>query len=887
MEPPVTSFWAKLKPYRGTDVEAWHPLPAHAADVAACTEALLRRTLLRRRLSRIGSIDRLTDVQIDRLCVLAALHDLGKYNVGFQNRRLENPNFTAGHVDEALAAFSTDAGVRIGQALRLPTLFEWGEAETTFEDLLVTALGHHGRPVSTDGRPTPGAWEPTDDLDPFEGLADLRERVERWYPRAFRQGGAPLPVSTRFQHAFNGLLTLADWLGSNEVLFPYAEDGDPPRIETARERAAEAVEQVGLDPSRARSGLVRRPPRFEDVWPFDPRPGQRVLEELPTETQDGSLTIFEAPTGSGKTEAALIRFLRLFAEGKVDGMYFALPTRAAATQMHGRVRYALEQVIPDARERPAVVHAVPGYLSEDEAHPALLGEPAALWPEEARRWRFRTWASERPKRYLAGTVVVGTVDQVLLSALAVDHSHLRASSLLRHFLVVDEVHASDAYMSRILETVLGRHLRAGGHALLMSATLGAGARHRYLELADPQDEDVRPLEQAGQFPYPVMVRAGPELPRDAVPIDTEGISDKEVAVDLDSSMQAPDDVARRALAAADDGARVLAIRNTVNGCRDLQRAVEAAAGDSRDPRLFRCVDTVAPHHSRFAAPDRNKLDEAIERAFGDDAPSRGVVLVATQTVEQSLDIDADLLITDLCPADVLLQRIGRLHRHDRGDRPEGFRSPRVVILVPGSRELGEHIITSGEHAGRGRGPHGIGTVYEDLRVLDATWSELRRRDTIDLPPDNRELVEAATHPEALERVVREKGGPWIDHRRRMDGLRRAEQGMADLNLADWSARFGDPASLFPDRPGERIRTRLGEDDRRAVLSRPVPGPFGPKIRELTLPAWMAPDAETGEEAEVLRTEEGRVIFRFGDRRYRYDRLGLRRAETSEEQGAPG
>lgn len=883
MDPPVSTFWAKLRPYGGSQVEAWHTLEAHAADVAACTEALLQRSLLRRRLARLGDQNHLTEIQVERLSALAALHDLGKFNVGFQNKKLKNPPFTAGHVGEALTAFGHQAGMKIGQALQLETMQDWGVSEYTFEDLLVTALGHHGRPVAPGGQPTPGAWEPTEELNPFEGIADLRRSIEAWYPAAFRGNGPPLPEHPGFQHAFNGLLTLADWIASNESFFPFAQRDGPPRIDFARDRAEEALQYMGLDPAPSRDGLIDRPPSFDQVWEFPPRPAQQLFEDLAV-PEGPSLSILEAPTGSGKTEAALIRFLKLFSTGAVDGLYFALPTRAAATQIYGRVRSAVERVIPDPRKRPPVVHAVPGYL-DDEAKPALLEDRAALWSDDDRHWRYRSWASERPKRYLAGTVAVGTIDQVLLSALKVDHSHLRATSLLRHLLVIDEVHASDVYMSRVTEEVLKRQLAAGGHAMLMSATLGERARHRYTRLVAGTRDEQEPLEEARGKPYPVVHQLEAQVESTCHPLTPIDLSRKEVQVEILDAMDTPDRIARHALAAADVGARVLVIRNTVSGCRNTQKALERRAGRGEEDRLFRCEGLVAPHHSRFARPDRVLLDQAVERFFGRETTESSLVLVATQTVEQSLDIDADLLITDLCPADVLLQRIGRLHRHRRDGRPSGFDQPRVVVLVPPHPDLGHHIAERGQHAGRAWGPHGIGTVYEDLRILEATWQELRERSTLTLPDDSRELVEAATHPTALAEITEDHDGAWSRHAQTMNGIRRAEAGIADLNLADWSARFGSRDSLFPDDPGERIKTRLGEGNRRAVLPEPVVGPFGEAIEELTVPAWMAGEPPGREQVELLEAGREVIAFQFGSHHFRYDRLGLLQLEPNGDGGA--
>jgi hypothetical protein len=161
-------------------------------------------------------------------------------------------------------------------------------------------------------------------------------------------------------------------------------------------------------------------------------------------------------------------------------MYFALPTRAAARQIHGRIQAALQRLLGDEAAR-YVTLAVPGYITR-QAEGASLPEPDAHWPDASMEARHDAlWASERPKRYLAGWVAVGTIDQVLMAGLRVRHAQLRSGAMLRLLLVVDEVHASDTYMTAILRNVLDQHRRAGGHALLMSATLGSAARARLLQ----------------------------------------------------------------------------------------------------------------------------------------------------------------------------------------------------------------------------------------------------------------------------------------------------------------------------------------------------------------------------------------------------------------------
>ncbi len=871
-------YWGKLEQSDDGTVKAWHPLADHCADVAACCEALVTGTILGRRLAALGGRDSLAPVQIARLGVLAALHDIGKFNVGFQNKALRDARFKAGHLAEVagLLGGSYTAGARLLTALRAEILMGWGE---TIDQLLVATISHHGRPIGTHKAVNPACWETKDGADPFTGIADLVARSSAWFPDAWSEVEDPLPESPAFQHGWCGLVTLADWIGSDSKrFFPFAED-DSDRMPLARERAALACERLGLAAGGARRSLGKEVPGFARIAPgLTPRPAQAALLELRPESGRGSVALLEAETGSGKTEAALAYFARLFHAGLVDGLYFALPTRTAATQIYRRACAAVASLFPDPSARPAVVLAVPGYLEVDGSSGIRLPPFQVQWPDEP--LRDRGWAAEHPKRYLAGTVVVGTVDQALLSALMVAHAHLRATALLRHLLVVDEVHASDAYMTRIVEEVLDYHLAAGGHALLMSATLGAAARERLLAPAGARSREVPPLAAAVAQPYPlVSFRQG--LHGRQVPVPAGGMPPKAVEIELVPEMEDPGAIARRALAAARAGVRVLVLRNTVAGCVETQLAIEALAGsEGEEGYLFRCNGVPAPHHARFAKPDRERLDQAIEAAFGKQRPAGGCVAVATQTVEQSLDLDADLLITDLCPIDVLLQRMGRLHRHPGRVRPPGGEVARAVVLTPAD-PLASRILPQGE----ARGSHGLGTVYDDLRVIEATWRTVARRQKIVIPLDNRMLVEAGTHPEELAGLVEELGGLWAKHQTHVTGTTLAERRQGTLNLVRRDLAFGtDPSGECVEFPSgdtaRRIPTRLGLDDRLVRFEPPVGSVFGAEstIANMRVPYHLvargtAVDAAVAEAVEPIA---GGVEFRYGAGGYRYDRLGLAR-----------
>lgn len=874
-QPKPTDFWAKLRPKYSDHVDEWHPLEAHCADVAAVVESLLTKTLLRGRLGALAGRD-LTDVDVGRLSSLAALHDAGKVNHGFQNKAWSDPNLDrAGHVGPMVNALKgpRDTTTEIFRALGLPQLLGWFEEPSQLEEFMLATWGHHGRPVQPTPDFKPRLWESTDGRKPQEGLRSLFACVQKWFPAAFTDDAPSLPVSPEFQHAYNGVLTLADWIGSDERYFSFA-DRDEDWIERARSSAQDAVDSFGLNAQPARASL-EEDVGFDQISDFEPYDIQAACVDLPIDT-DGSLAILESDTGSGKTEAALARFMRLHAHGEVDGMYIALPTRAAAKQLHGRVVEAVRRAFPDESLRPPVTLAVPGYLRVDELEgrrvsndDPVLPDFEVQWPDESgQEMTRRGWAAEHPKRFLASPIAVGTVDQVLLSALQLNHAHLRASSLLRQFLVVDEVHASDPYMSRILEEVLDLHLQAGGHAFLMSATLGTATRSR---LASGGTQPPPELNEAVDQPYPLVTHASADRQNPVYEHAESSDYSKRVFVESLSIADEPETITEEAVSAANEGARVLVIRNTVAGCREVQEALERSKSDDI---TFSINGVPSPHHSRYAPSDRRLLDDRIEEVFGKQSQEEGVVCVATQTVEQSLDIDADLLLTDLAPVDVLLQRIGRLHRHPhaRGKRPEGYREPKTKVLVPDERDLGVHIREGGAHPGAASGPHGLGTVYGDLRILEATWRLIEEYQAWTIPEMNRELVERATHPDALDAVVDDLGEPWPEHATYIEGVRYAERTQSGINMIDRSKPFA--AGHFARDLDEKIKTRLGQDDRQVDFEEPATGPFGLKIYGMSIPGWMVQGADDDEIAEDVHEGSGWVEFRFGAGRYRYDRLGL-------------
>jgi len=861
--------WGKL----GEDGESQN-LVDHCRDVAAVFLALCRLPGIRSRLCRLAGTDAFPEVWLDRLGWFVFLHDLGKVNAGFQKRRFPGTPMV-GHVSPIAGAYEFVCG-----GIDVNRLGQWA-APDSLSDWFNAVLSHHGKPW-TDAPRDLGRhvdlrhWQPAGNYKPAHELLRLRHVADARFRQAFSDAPS-IPFTAPLIHALAGLTMLADWIASSD----WRNSPPPERLE---QWAGEWLERIGLDPAPWRARLATEAD-FRSAFGFPPNPAQAAFAAAA-----GPLAILESETGSGKTEAALWRFVERFRVGAVDGLYFALPTRTAAAALHRRVEKLAAALWP--REPPPVVLAVPGYL-EDTADGALpLAHDGLDQIEDDARDR-PVWAGEHPKRYFAGMIAVGTIDQALLSVLKAKHAHMRGAALMRLMLVVDEVHASDAYMGALTEELLADHIAAGGEAALLSATLGTRARLRYASIGMAPDgnlraaEDVRPsLAEAIAFPYPAITtnsRLGGAL----AGIAATG-RQKQIAIELTGLIDDADAIAERAAAIAVQDAKVLVVRNTVTSAIAVQEALERLLGvDS--PLLFRVEGVATLHHGRFAREDRLLLDASVEAAVGKAHPAGGLVLVGTQTLEQSLDIDADYLISDLCPVDVLLQRLGRLHRHAREPdgvtdrlRPEAFRQPRVLVLAPPDDLAGLLIDRR-----RGRDSHGLGPmirqgvvrgIYPDVITLELTRRLCAERPMWTIPAMNRELVERVLHPEAREAffaaLPKQEQAFWQNHDNDIVGTSHADGTTARQSVLDRDKDFMHLDNFIPS--DEHFTTRLGETGRILDLPEGTIGPFTKEIRRLAIPSWW----QTGvEEPSFLRVENNQIQFELGGTRVAYGRHGLLRMAT--------
>ena len=839
------SAWGKTDVAEGST----HHLAHHSMDVAAVFQRLLELPAFRTRAEKAAGTA-LSRQTVARLGAIVFLHDIGKLHPGFQAKGWREGLWTRpvrGHVPESMAFLELSWRFP-DHPFREVTLSvsQWGAGA---EPLLIASLSHHGRPIEQGSQAAAGDWRELPHYNWRAEATTMAEAVRSWFPDAFEKN-EELPEQPQFAHFFAGLVALADWVGSDRRFFEFVAAFDRDYDRTAHGRAARAVAALGLDVE----SLPRRPfLSFLELTGYaQPNPAQAVVGEIGSDEQ---LVILEAETGSGKTEAALWRFAQLFAAGRVEGLYFAVPTRAAARQLHGRVNDAVKQIFGD--RAPEAVLAIPGMLAAGEVTGQRLPGWRFLWEDQQGSVPAR-WAAEHATRFLAATVAVGTVDQAMLAGLMVKHAHLRGSALSRSLLVIDEVHASDAYMTGVLARLLDAHLALGGYAMLMSATLGSRARVRWTGETPPD------FGTAVHTSYPAIWIGGEETPKQAVGTGRS----KEVRLKVDE--MAPERAAELALDAAGRSARVLVVRNTVRKAVETWEAAQELGGTAR---LLQVAGGPALHHGRFAAEDRALLDQAVEAVLAPDhqrAPT-GVVVIGTQTLEQSLDIDADFLITDLCPIDVLLQRIGRLHRHDL-PRPQGFEKAKAVVMTPdgGLDRLTAPAFDNGLGAWEDQ-TGGFQGIYRDLPVLELTSRLIEDEPLWRIPEMNRWLVEAATHRERTECLIKEKGEMWGVYERKFGGVEAAERSLANLRRLDRKQQYG---VNFPS-ADERVMTRLGEDGVVLTLDPNTVSPFANHISQITLPArWSAGISSTDAESVTVNPVPEGFVLMVGEREFIYSRKGL-------------
>ena len=800
-------FWGKARPAPGA-AHHWHSVLCHGLDVAAVGTVMLRRRprLAARLAGWLGWQD---DTLVRGLQVLLALHDVGKLTRPFQAKVPELwPTAILGQAPKVPLGDPGHGatGMRLLQALdakgRLH-LFGDGLLPSETELLLSPFLGHHGRPVT-------GATGLTD-VELFGQARIVLDVGAAHVDGLCRLFGidTPLPpaeVSARATWALAGLAAIADWIGSRQDWFPYTADSvdaEPYWHGHALPRAERAVEQAGIGPSAVRSfggctallGSGREPSPLQS-WAAD--------VELPV---GPLLILIEDVTGSGKTEAAIALAQRLMADGRAGGLAIALPTMATANAMFMRMRRVYRQLFEDGtRPSLALAHGRADLHPEfRQAAPIADGTRAEAAEQlgDGSAAECAAWlADDRRKAFLAD-VGVTTIDQAILAVLPAKHQPVRLLGLCERVLIVDEAHAYDAYVTSELASLLAAHAANGGSAIVLSATLPQAMRRKLAgAFAAALGQPALGLDGMAYPMAAVVAGNGVVQVPQAVRPDLIRRVGAERLPDAESALTAVAEAARR-------GAAVAWIRNTVDDVLDAAGALKAA-------RLVPLV-----FHARFALCDRLRIEAAVMERFGpaSEAEQRRGVLVCSQVLQESLDVDLDLVVTDLAPVDLLLQRMGRLWRHPRRNPYRPIGGPR--LLVVSSEPADEPAVNwiAGALPGTSR-------VYADHALLWRSARALFRRGEVCVPEDVRALVEevyaeGAAVPDALAGAAD-----------RVRGQASAQTWLARTNVLDFDKGYAPDSGqwaaehMIPTRDAEeQVTFRLGRIESGRIVPWAADGDF--------------------------------------------------------------
>ena len=811
-------YWGKASP--GADAKAkYHLLAYHCLDVAAVGAVYLRHHAALR-------ADWATRLQLaettlsEWLVFFLSQHDLGKFSYRFQglrrkdicrelgNQQEEGRYFprhdTTGYLlwEEKIAPLAIEQAW-LGSAADRGNRRAW---EKNFALWARIATGHHGQPPkpADQGICLADQFSPRDQQAGAEFAADCAELLLPSRDIVLPDGRAVYERLKPLSWWLAGLAVLCDWLGSNRELFEY--QAKPHNVEKplrhyweneAKPRAENALRHYGLLTPTA------KPQTLNGLFGFkSPTPLQITAEKLPLPSAP-QLFILEDVTGAGKTEAALMLAHRLIASGQADGFYFGLPTMATSNAMFRRIGDEKKGVAQKffqgewncvlAHSASRLAPALEALLSGDgDADYQGRDEPSAANERQA-------WFSDNRKKALLADVGVGTVDQALLAVLYTRHQSLRLLGLARKVLIVDEVHAADAYMLKLLEVLLAFHAASGGSAILLSATLPRTTREK---LARAYREGLGLEAQAlPNDQYPLLTRIGLDEP-DEIPLETRQEVARTVIIDWVYSIESAVDVLLAAKAA---GRCACWIRNTVDDAIEAFDRLKKEGLPAEDLILF---------HARFALGDRLKIEDRVLSLFGPDSTASercGKILISTQVIESSVDCDADTMISDIAPVDLLIQRAGRLCRHVRdasGNRAEenGRGIPALWLFAP-------EFTDTPKSDWLGDSMRGTAAVYPDHGRLWLTAKLLRESGKLAMPNDARKLIEGVYGPEAEASIP----GAFQSKSNKVQGDKCAKQSVACMNALTLEKGYEDPGfdlwddALIPTRLEDTpsITVRLG------------------------------------------------------------------------------
>ena len=577
---------------------------------------------------------------------LASVHDIGKIEYNFQSKEPQTREMLEKEMPHRGALPITNIRhEKTGQR----SLFElWNDAEEDEDsvDLFSQVIGAHHQ-----GKHGKGGFSRKNEWFSLQSAFEKQMRHAFW-----KDDNSSIPTYNEDAQGvigvlLLGLVILSDWISSGPA-FADAESwiGNDDAIDEIEHRVEDFLRKSGMHPL-----AFSWPDGFSEVWKFIPPQGQRLLQKK-TQTLFQShldryaVVLLEAPTGEGKTEAGVYAAIQMAKQWGKDGLYIALPTAATANQMVERMRSLL--AMHDLEQSVRLLHAM-AWMEQSESCQRDA-------PDEADA--IASWLAP-VKRGLLGQYAVGTIDQAMLAVTIVKYGVLRLLGLANKVLVIDEIHSYDAYMSSIITRLLEWCKALEIPVVMLSATLPpAKKKELFRPFAEVNFSEAYPLITA-------ITEAGKVI-EEPVEQTTHCFALK---TELLQFLDDPAAIADAAVSTAREGGCICVLMNTVRQAQAVYVEIRSKWQD--DLLLF---------HAQFPAGRRAELEEACVQRYGKDKSHRPArsILVATQVVEQSLDVDFDAMITAIAPVDLLIQRMGRVHRHSDTQRPKALSEASVSILVP-------------------------------------------------------------------------------------------------------------------------------------------------------------------------------------------------------------
>lgn len=702
----LLQLWGK----KSTKADGSHrPLLFHMLDVAFVVQALWNHSLQRGIKARLKEQLGLSEMDtIACLSFWAGLHDIGKASPAFQKQSepakaiLEKEGF---HFPPySSSGYHATISTKVLQNMMPQILHcDTTNSEEFIEAMSVAIGGHHGsfptsRELQAIGRRELGDSQWSD---------ARRSLIQKMWELAIPEKSlvAENRPSHSFYVAFAALTSVADWIGSNEEFFPYEADSlmSEHYVQLSKDRAEDALVKLGWTTEHLAVANMKFLQLFPEIK--ETRPLQEATLSLAEGEGKPSMVLIEAPMGEGKTEASLYLAHLWQAGGDKQGYYVALPTQATSNQMFARVKSALEQQYTSGRVNLQLVHGE-SLLNERFQQLRL----ASVGDEPTDVVVAAGWFLNR-KRGLLAPFGVGTIDQALLSVLQTRHFFVRLLGLCQKTVIIDEVHAYDTYMSTLLERALQWLAALGSPVVLLSATLPAERRKALFEAYNSGKTLALPEQ-----PYPRITWLSNGR------VSSKGFGTfRTLKLRLESMNDDIDRVVGCIVEATAHGGYVAVICNTVKRAQSAYLVLKRAG--------FRPGEELQLLHSKYPYAQREEREHLVLKTFGKGGQRGGkAVVVSTQIIEQSLDLDFDLMITDLAPADLVIQRAGRIFRHEHHRRPAKIEGPTLRLRMPmvtntGMPDFGES-----------------GYVYDKYTLL-RSYLSLKGRDAIAIPEDIEAIIE--------------------------------------------------------------------------------------------------------------------------------------------------